>query len=270
MPITVVNGVHLYWEEHGAGPPVVLVHGSWGDHRNWDPVVSGLARAFRPLTYDRRGHSASERPAGQGSIDEDVMDLALLMAARQLAPAHVVGNSFGGSVVLKLALARPDLFASLTVHEPPLVGLLGDDPGLPALQQRMEAVIATLRSGDAAAGARQFVETVALGPGMWDALPSEMQQVFVFNAPTWVDEMMEPGAFWLDVGRLAAFDRPALITGGDQSPPFFGAILGTIGDALPHARRHTFHGAGHVPHLTHADDFVRVVGGFIGSLAAAG
>ena len=104
---------------------------------------------------------------------------------------------------------------------------------------------------------------------MWEKLPPEMRQTFVFNAPTWLDEMNEQGAFWLDVGRLAAFDRPALISRGDQSPPFFGMILDKIGETLPHARRHTFNGAGHVPHLTHPDDFVSIVGGFIGLVAIA-
>ena len=270
MPMTVINGIRIYSESHGEGVPVVLVHGSWGDHHNWDAVVPGLARTFRTLTYDRRGHSQSERLASQGSIEEDVADLALLITAQRVAPAHIVGNSFGASIVLRLAVARPDLFASLTVHEPPFVGLLGNDPGLPAVQQRIEAVIATLQSGRTELGAQQFVETVALGPAMWEKLPPQMRQTFVFNAPTWLDEMNEQDAFWLDLGRLAAFDRPALISGGDQSPPFFGTILDQIGEALPHARRRTFNGAGHAPHLTHPDDFVRIVGGFIGSAAAAG
>jgi len=269
MPGSIINGIRIYSEWHGAGAPVVLVHGSWGDHHNWDAVVPGLARTFRTLTYDRRGHSQSERLPIQGSIEEDVADLALLITDQHIAPAHIVGNSFGASIVLKLAAARPDLFATLTVHEPPLVGLLGDDPALPAVQQRIEAVIATLQSGRTELAAQQFVETVALGPGMWERLPPEMRQTFVFNAPTWLDEMNEQAAFVLDVAGLAAFGRPALISRGDQSPPFFEAILDKIGEALPHARRHTFVGAGHVPHLTHPDDFVSVVGGFIGAAAIA-
>src|SRR5437763_15755366 len=96
MPITVINGLHLYSESHGAnGAPAVLVHGSWGDHHNWDAVVPGLASTCRVLTYDRRGHSQSERLASQGSVEEDVADLAALIETNHLAPAHVVGNSFG-------------------------------------------------------------------------------------------------------------------------------------------------------------------------------
>jgi hypothetical protein len=73
-------------------------------------------------------------------------------------------------------------------------------------------------------GAQKFVET-ALGRGMWEKLPPEMRQTFVFNASTWLDEMNEQGAFALDLGPLTAFDRPALISLGDQSPPFFRTIL---------------------------------------------
>ena len=265
MPVSIINGIRIYSECHGEGPAVVLVHGSWGDHHNWDSVVSGFARTFRALTYDRRGHSQSERLTSQGSIEEDVADLALLVTTQHLAPAHIVGNSFGASIVLKLALTRPELFASLTVHEPPLVGLLGSDPSLLTVQERIGAVVATLRSGRTELGAQQFVETIALGPGMWETLPREIQQTFVFNAPTWLDEVNEEAAFWLDVERLSGFGRPALITGGDQSPPFFGTILDRIAETLPEARRHTFSGAGHAPHLTHAADFVSIVGGFISS-----
>lgn len=268
MPVRMINGLHLYSESLGdRGAAVVLVHGSWGDHHNWDAVAPGLASTFRVLTYDRRGHSQSERVAAQGSVEDDVADLAALIATNHLGPTHVVGNSFGAIVILKLATARPDLLASLAVHEPPLIGLLGKDPALPAVQQRIGAVIATLQSDKTELGAQQFVETVAVGPGMWDKLSPEMRQTFVFNAPTWLDEMNEPSAFTLDLERLATFHQPALISRGDQSPPFFGAILDRIATALPHARRNTFRGAGHVPHLTHPDEFVDVVSGFINSAA---
>ena len=47
----------LFAEMSGDGPPVVFVHGSWGDHHNWDLVVPEIAATNRTLTYDRRGHS---------------------------------------------------------------------------------------------------------------------------------------------------------------------------------------------------------------------
>lgn len=272
MPITSFNGVRLFWEQHGdSGAPLVLVHGSWGDHHNWDPVVPGLARSFRVFTYDRRGHSQSERLPMQGSIAEDVADLAAFITTSNLAPAHVAGNSFGAAVTLQCAAAHSDLFASAAAHEPPLIGMLGNHPALAVVRDRIGAVLTTLQSGDAESGAQQFVENVALGSGMWEKLPADMRRTFVFNAPTWMDEMNEPEtAMVVDLPRLATFTRPLLITRGDQSPPFFYAILDRIAAAVPQVQQYTFRGAGHVPHLTHADEYVRVVTEFIqhGRLAA--
>ena len=219
---------------------------------------------FRVFTYDRRGHSQSERLRTQGKIDEDVADLAAFMTANRLAPAHVAGNSFGAAITVKLAAAQPELFASAIVHEPPLIGMIQDHPMMSAVRQRINAVVETLRAGHAELGAQQFVENVALGPGMWEKLPSDMQQTFVFNAPTWSDEMNEPETVMaVDLLRLGAFRRPLLVTRGDQSPAFFAAILDKIVAAVPQARHHTFHGAGHVPHLTHADGYVNVVTEFV-------
>src|SRR5258706_4047751 len=111
MPTTIINGVRLFWEHIGdGGASLVLVHGSWGNHHNWDAVVPGLARSFRVLTYDRRGHSQSERPGGQGHVEEDVADLASLIEEVGDGPAHIAGNSFGAAIVLRLAGERPDLF----------------------------------------------------------------------------------------------------------------------------------------------------------------
>ena len=123
-----VNGVRLYYELHGSGEPLVLVHGSWGDARSWRLVVPGLAESFRVVVYDRRGHSRSQRPDTPGSVDEDGDDLAALLEALDLAPAHVVTNSYGGNIALRLATRRPEVFRSLSCHEPPLWSLLADDP----------------------------------------------------------------------------------------------------------------------------------------------
>src|SRR5436309_6206757 len=151
MPAARINGVELYYELSGSGEPLVLVHGSWGDHHNWDPVVPALADWFRVLAYDRRGRSASERPAGQGSVFEDADDLAQLIDELGLAPAHVAGNSFGAVIVLRAATRRPEVFRSLMAHEPPLFPLLAGtelEPAMAEVQQRVGAVAELLEGGD--------------------------------------------------------------------------------------------------------------------------
>jgi len=72
------------------------------------------------------------------------------------------------------------------------------------------------------------------------------------------------GSIEEDVADLAAFIRTNRLA---QSPPFFGVVLDRIAAALPNARRHTFHGARHVPHLTAPKDYVQVVSEFLEKVA---
>ena len=262
-----VNGVRLFYEVRGGGIPLVLVHGSWGSHHGWDLVVPALAAACRVVTYDRRGHSETERPAGQGSVREDVADLASLIEQLALGPAWVAGNSFGASIALRLAGERPDLLRGVIAHEPPLFGLLAGDAALaPMLEEvgrRIGAVVDRIASGAHAAAAEMFVETVALGPGTWALLTRDLQQTFVDNAPTFLDETRDPEQLAFDLAWLRSFARPALLTRGDQSPPLFAPVVDRLASAMPAATVRTFAGAGHIPHVTHPQAYVEAVTEFI-------
>ena len=267
------NGTHLWYEITGASDaPLVLVHGSWGDHHNWDAVVPGLARSFRVLTYDRRGHSLSARPSTQGSLGEDAMDLAALLETLGLAPAHVVGNSGGAAVGLWLAAQRPDVLRSLVVHEPPLFALLSDDASmqapLAAASDRVRAVLHLLQSGNDAAAAERFVDTIAFGPGAWSKMAEEKRHTFITNAPTFLDELMDPQGVTVDLDALRRYTGPALLTRGERSAPFFPAVVIRLSRELPQARQHLFSDAGHVPHITHPGEYVEVVTRFIQGAAA--
>ncbi|MFF0297142.1 alpha/beta fold hydrolase [Kitasatospora sp. NPDC004614] len=267
MPVARVNGVGLYYELAGDGDPLVLVHGSWTDHATWGAVVPALAERYRVLAYDRRGHSQSERPAGQGTRTEDEQDLAALIETFDLAPAHVAGNSFGASTALGLAARRPELFRSLVAHEPPLMGIVGEDPDLRplmrAMGEKLESVRAHLRAGENLAGAEQFVEEVALGPGNWEQLPDWLRDTLVTNAPTFLDELADPDWLFLDLAGLSGYTGPALLTNGTESPPWFPAIISRLGEALPRAEVRTLEGTGHVPHVSHPEDYLRSLTGFL-------
>lgn len=267
MATAKVNDVRLFYELSGTGKvPLVLVHGSWGSHHDWDLVVPRLADAFRVLTYDRRGHSQSERPTGQGSVREDVADLAALIEHLELMPAWVVGNSFGASITLRLAGERPDLCRGLSGHEPPLFSLLADDPRMSPMlldvQNKIGSVIERLASGDHAGATEQFVETVALGPGTWRTMPPDTQHVAIENASTFLDEARDPDQLAFDLDWISGFSRPVLLTLGDQSPPTFAPVISRLSGALPHAEVVTLPGAGHVPHSTHPDAYVDTIIGF--------
>lgn len=273
MATAKVNGVRLYYELRGTGEvPLVLVHGSWDSQDDWQPIVPLLAASFRVLTYDRRGHSRSERPAGQGSVREDVADLAALIEHLGLVPAWVVGNSFGASITLRLAAEHPELIRGVIAHEPPLFELLGGEPALAPLldevTQRIDAVVGRIGSGDHAGAAEQFVETVALGSGTWTQLPQELQKSLIENAPTFLDEASDPEQLRFDLDRIRGFSKPVLLTRGDQSPPTFGPVTAKLAAALPRAEVVTIAGAGHVPHATHPDVYAETISGFTSRHAA--
>lgn len=256
-----VNNVNLYYEITGdAQERIVLVHGSWVDHEHWDLVVPALAESSRVLVYDRRGHSQSELPGAGRSLDGDIDDLVALIEHLDFAPAVLVGNSYGAIVSLGLAARRPDLIRSLSVHEPPAFGLLAGDsiPGLEGAKREARAVMELIRQGDAAVAAERFVE-LAIGPGSWAYLPPPVQQVFIDNASTFPDENEEAFGFALDREALSRFTKPALVTHGELSPPWFQAVSPRIKEAIPGAEVYAFPGGGHVPQFTHPHEFVQMI-----------
>jgi pimeloyl-ACP methyl ester carboxylesterase len=251
------DGVDLYYEMAGDGDALVMVHGSWGDHANWALVVPELSRSFRVITYDRRGHSQS---TGDGTTRDDVDDLARIIEELGPAAVHLVGNSFGAIISLKLATSRPELLRSVFVHEPPLFNLLRADPASKTAYeittQRTDAVVELLAAGDAEAGARLFVDTIAFGPGAWDTLPEPIRATFVRNAMTWLDEMRDPDSLGVELDALKLFTKPMVLSEGDKSAPVFGPVVAMLREVLPGAEHHVFAGAGHVPHNTHPADYV--------------
>lgn len=268
MAIMDTGDVQLSYAAQGAGPPLVLVHGSWGSGAEWASVMPALAERFRVIAYDRRGHGASTCPPGQGSVREDAADLAALIDGLGLGPAWVVGNSFGGSIALRMAGARPELVRGVSAHEPPLFGLLAGDtelaPALAEVGARIETVVRMIAAGDPAGGAERFMETVALGPGSWVRMPVEARELMIAAAPTFLDETRDPEQLSLDVPALAAFSGSVLLTQGTAGPPGFAAVIRRLAASVPGAEVVTMEGAGHIPHMTHPPRYAALLGQFAG------
>lgn len=272
MPIADINGVQLHFQRSGAGEPLVLVHGSWVDGRVWDSVVPLLSGAFEVVAYDRRGHSLSSCPPGQGSVRDDVDDLAALIDFLALGPAHVAGASWGGSIALRLAAARPELLRTLTVHEPPLFDLLyAEDPDLPELTElraRLATVAALIESGDLEGAARLYFDQVAETPGGWAGLDRWQRSTLLSNALTYLDQCGDPDALGIEVDDLAAFGGPVLVTHGNRRPPFFKHIVEMVVAVMPGARSEVIPGTAHDPQVTDPGAYARAIKEFAGRRGA--
>lgn len=267
-----LNGVRLYYELQGEGEPLALAHGSWVDALGWSFIVPKLAESYRVLSYDRRGHSRSGRPEGQGSVHEDAEDLGALLEALDLSPAHVVTHSSGGNIALRLAAKRPELFRSLCCHQPPLWDLLESPEDRKLHEQGArteEAVGERIAQGDDEGGARQFAEEV-FGPGSWEtALPPEIKTIFVQNAPTLLDELRDPDFRGADLPALAELPFPVLLTTSSESPPDYGRVIERLMEAMPQATLHTFEGAVPVPQLAMPEPYAEIITAFARQADAA-
>lgn len=118
-----VEGGTLYYEARGSGPPVVLLHAGGMDHTMWDPQAAPLARAFRVVRYDARGHGRSTAPMGPFSTVED---LRLLLDHLGVQRTHLVGISMGAGVAFGFARTHPERVSRLV-----LVSTSAPPPGAP-------------------------------------------------------------------------------------------------------------------------------------------
>src|SRR5690242_20216048 len=109
MPVVEVSGTRLEYVEQGRGEAVVFVHGSLEDYRSWRFQMESFAQHYRVIAYSRRYHFPNPVQDGPDySAALHAGDLAELITALDLAPAHLVTSSFGGYVALYLAARRPE------------------------------------------------------------------------------------------------------------------------------------------------------------------
>ena len=115
MALAPINGIEIYYEEHGQGVPVLFCHEFAGDYRSWEPQVRFLARRYRTITYSARGYHPSTVPSVDADYSEEanVEDAYQLLRFLGIKQAHIVGLSMGGNVAVKLGLAHPDACLSL-------------------------------------------------------------------------------------------------------------------------------------------------------------
>jgi len=115
MPYAQSNGAKLYFEETGAGHPIVFVHEFGSDHREWETQVRFFSRNYRCITYNARGYPPSEVPGDDASYGQDhaTDDIAAVMKHLAIAKAHIVGLSMGAFATVHFGLRYPQMATAL-------------------------------------------------------------------------------------------------------------------------------------------------------------
>jgi len=161
MPYLKTNdGVKLYYEDGGAGRPILFIHEFSGDYRAWELQVRYFARRYRCITYNARGYPPSDVPDGveRYSQRRAVDDAVDVLNHLDIEKAHVVGLSMGGFAALHFGIHYADRALSIVVG----AAGMGAEPNKSA-QFREEVEIVARRWESE--GAQKFAPIYGSGPG---------------------------------------------------------------------------------------------------------
>jgi pimeloyl-ACP methyl ester carboxylesterase len=249
------GGIKTNYLEAGAGPPVVLVHGSGPGvtaYANWRLTIPDLAPHFRVLAPDMAGFGFSDKPDVVANMARWVGQLTGFLDALGIERASVVGNSFGGGIGIRLAVDHPDrvdrlvLMGSVGISFPITEGLdhvWGYQPSL----ENMRRIL------DYFAYSRELVNDelaevryrAALAPGVQEAFSA------MFPAPRqrWVEAMATPE------DKIHAIRHETLIIHGreDKVIPLDNAYR--LLELIERSELHVFGRCGHWSQIEWAADF---------------
>ena len=110
-----VNGISMYYELYGEGPPLVLIHGSGQSIADMAAQIDGFRDQYQIIVADSRAHGKSGMTEQQMTYRQMASDWAGLIAALTTEPARVIGWSDGGNIALELARAHSELIDRVAV-----------------------------------------------------------------------------------------------------------------------------------------------------------
>jgi 3-oxoadipate enol-lactonase len=238
---TTCEGVQLYWEEHGLGPPVLLIMGLSFTHQMWYRVLPTLTSRCRVILFDNRGVGLSGVPRGPYTMHQMAKDAIAVMDAAGIASAHVIGASMGGMIAQELALRYPARVRSLLLACTSHGGLLARWP-------RFERPV-KLRWKDDERRERQLALAHLLysptTPAEKIQEDIDVQCNCVWSYRGFLNQFSGI-LLWSSYRRLPAIQVPTLVVHGDRDrlvPPENGRVVAA---RIPGAEFHLIRDAGHI------------------------
>jgi pimeloyl-ACP methyl ester carboxylesterase len=154
------DGVKLYYEDSGAGRPILFIHEFAGDYRAWEFQVRYFARRYRCITYNARGYPPSDVPDSveRYSQSRAVDDVVAVLDHLNIEKSHIVGLSMGGFAALHFGIHYPNRACSIVVGA---TGM-GAEPEKAVQFRREVETVATRWETD---GAQKFAPMYGSGPG---------------------------------------------------------------------------------------------------------
>lgn len=259
--VTSPDGTPIAYERTGAGPPLVLVHGTTADHTRWAPVLPALEARFAVYAIDRRGRGDSGDAAAY-ALDREAEDVAAVVESID-DPVVLLGHSYGALCALEAARLTDGL-RGLVLYEPPIP--IGGHQAASA--DDLAAMRAHLDAGeDEAALVVFFTEVADVPPAQLDVLRSAPNwPARVAAAHTAYREARAADAYAFDPARFDGMTTPTLLLAGGESPTWFREAIDALEAALPDSRVAVLEGQEHVAMNTAPERFVEAVLAFVESV----
>jgi pimeloyl-ACP methyl ester carboxylesterase len=238
MPQLKVNGTNLFYEEVGAGRPLLLLHGWGASGRVWDAQLLDFAADHRMVTLDWRGCGRSDHPPAGNDLATILDDVVAVMDQLDLERPVVVGSSLAGAFVTELALRDPDrISGAISVDGPAFWPSTGMD---------VASVLAGLRTARAATVA-------AWVPGWY--VPGAPQPLIdwtvsqILASGVHIDALFEWIVTYDPRPRLPRVGVPLHYIHGRSDAQIPGHVAETCAALTPGATVTYVPDAGHMPHL---------------------
>ncbi|MDQ3853907.1 MAG: alpha/beta hydrolase [Thermoproteota archaeon] len=242
-----INGRQLHYIEQGGDghqtPAIIFIHGGLDDYRCWQFQIDSFSSKYHIISYSRR-LAYPNRWIGNvvtdNTVEENAKDLAELIQKLDLAPAHLVGASYGAYIALYCVSKNLELAKTMVLNEPPILSFLARSPmkdDVELLQRFRTRVQSStedaFKRGDVKKAAQIFINRIMDIENFFEQLSERDKQLLMDNAKSLEGELesAQPPSFSVeDVKRMTT---PTLLVKGELSPKFFHRISDILSDNMP-------------------------------------
>ena len=260
MPtLRISDAAVVAYDDAGQGPLIVLVHGSPGTSRAWQPVAERLATRFRVITPNLPGYGGTTPRPGDGTGDSSYaagLIEALIASLRgEVGPPVVLGgHSYGGAVALITTLRGRVTPRALALFEPvavPVLAAVGDAEAFAAAQALFEGYCTAFEGGDPEA-ARIMVD-YWFGAGALDQMPAPIREYLIAHTGHNVGDVRATFRDPYSVAALRGLSMPVLCVHGSRSVAMMVKIVEAIASHAPRGIIRKLEKANHAMTTTHPD-----------------
>jgi non-heme chloroperoxidase len=258
-----INGRQLHYVEQGGEdskqPVIIFVHGSLDDYRCWQFQIDYFSKKYRAISYSRRFAYPNKwigDVAQDNTIEANAKDLAELIRKLDLAPAHLVGASYGAFITLYCASKNPELAKTMVLNEPPIMQFLAMSPikeDVELLQRFITRIQRpnqdASKRGDFKKAAQVAIDGIMGMENYFEKLPEEGKQYLMDNAKSLESELESSMSTSFTTEYVKQITTiPTLLVKGELSPKYFLRIVDILSDNIPNSEQIV------IPNVSH-DDF---------------